>query len=188
MIRMPFLAGLILSALALTCATADAQTVANGPYYATPSWDQKIACSSPATCPRFVVLADWNHQAVLDRETGLVWERTPGGPGDGTEDWGNAYGSCIQKRVANRMGWRLPSLQELQSLLDTNVQTNGLPAGHPFFNISTTELYWSATRSPNGPTLAFAVGFESGGSLGGDYLTVGQYRYWCVRGPGGPAF
>jgi len=38
---------------------SDAQTTAAGPYLATPSWDQKLACETPATCPRFVVLSNW---------------------------------------------------------------------------------------------------------------------------------
>jgi hypothetical protein len=39
----------------------------NGPYYPTPSWDQKLPAAT-----RFVVLTNWNREAVLDRETGLV--------------------------------------------------------------------------------------------------------------------
>ncbi len=46
--------------------------VANGPYYATPSWDQSL----PVTT-RFVVLTNFASDAVLDRETGLVWEKAP---------------------------------------------------------------------------------------------------------------
>ena len=51
---------------------AHAQTTANGPYYAMPSWDQQLPAST-----RFIVLSNWNSEAVLDRETGLVWERAP---------------------------------------------------------------------------------------------------------------
>src|SRR5215475_2846841 len=56
---------------------ADAQTTSTGPYYATPAWDQKLQCDTLATCPRFVLLSNWNNAAVLDRETGLVWEQSP---------------------------------------------------------------------------------------------------------------
>src|SRR4026207_326071 len=37
-----------------------------------PSGDQKFAGPN-----RFKVLSDFNNEAVLDRETGLVWEKTP---------------------------------------------------------------------------------------------------------------
>src|SRR5215467_3710646 len=72
----------ILGTLALTTVLAHAQTTSNGPYYATPSWDQQLPVST-----RFIVLANWidaDHPsggaAVLDRETGLVWEQNPEGP------------------------------------------------------------------------------------------------------------
>ena len=68
---------IVLGVIAFGIDAATAQTTANGPYYATPSWDQKLQCDNPATCPRFVVLANWSSAAVLDRETGLVWEKVP---------------------------------------------------------------------------------------------------------------
>ena len=36
------------------------------------SWSNKIPAAK-----RFVALADFNNEAVLDRETGLVWEQAP---------------------------------------------------------------------------------------------------------------
>ena len=99
-------------------AGADAQTVAAGPYYAVPSWDQTIACASLASCPRFVVLSNMASAAVLDRETGLVWERSAGdknGNGDLEDDrrtWAAALSYCATLGVGNRGGWRLPTVQE----------------------------------------------------------------------------
>ena len=63
---------------ALAVSPAAAQTTANGPYYAVPSWDQTLPAAQ-----RFIVLANMNQEAVLDRETGLVWQRTPGSAGAG---------------------------------------------------------------------------------------------------------
>ena len=72
--------GMIFAAmLVFAAAPVAAVTTASGPYYATPSWDQQLPAST-----RFVVLSNWidaahplGGAAVLDRETGLVWEQSP---------------------------------------------------------------------------------------------------------------
>src|SRR5262245_31886594 len=93
---------------------AAAQTAAPGPYYATPSWDQTLACTAVATCPRFVVLSNFGAEAVLDRETGLVWQRTPSVT---SFTWLDGVSECRKLTIGNRMGWRMPSLDEIGSLL-----------------------------------------------------------------------
>ena len=60
-----FLAGAALSANSARAASGV------GPYFPEPAWDRKLPASL-----RFYVLTDWNNAAVLDKETGLVWERT----------------------------------------------------------------------------------------------------------------
>ncbi|MEW6681836.1 MAG: DUF1566 domain-containing protein [Nitrospirota bacterium] len=130
---------------------------ANGPYYATPSWDQKLQCDTTETCPRFIVLSNWNNEAVLDRETGLVWERTPTEDTDGDgritkEDRVGWYGTplyCNDKNVGGRKGWRVPTIQELASLVDPTQEAPSLPWGHPFSLGSTS--YWSATVNYSNP-------------------------------------
>src|SRR5206468_5980589 len=70
------LAMVVLGALAFGNEPAGAQNCTSyqtsGPYYATPSWDQKLVYFQ-----RLICLTDWNNEAVLDRETGLVWQRSP---------------------------------------------------------------------------------------------------------------
>ncbi len=60
---MQSVAAAVAIAVAVVSGPTAAQTTANGPYYATPSWDQKLQCDTPATCPRFVVLSNWNNEA-----------------------------------------------------------------------------------------------------------------------------
>jgi hypothetical protein len=167
-------------------ASADAQTVAAGPYYALPSWDQKLACSAPANCPRFVVLSNWDSQAVLDRETGIVWERAPNVfPFENPQSLSNAHFGCTQKDVSNRKGWRLATVEELQSLVDVTNPTIALPPGHPFIGVkSSFATYWAATRVPNMADLGYVIGFAPGGVFGTNSLSASNF-YWCVRGPGG---
>lgn len=73
---------------ALAVSPAVAQTTGNGPYYATPSWDQTLPSNT-----RFIVLSNFGGQAVLDRETGLVWEKSPSAAVGFT--WDNAVFHCI---------------------------------------------------------------------------------------------
>src|SRR2546425_12223404 len=82
-----------------------------------PAWDQKLRCPTEAACTRFVVLTDFGSAAVLDRETGLVWERSPD---PATLDWVQAHSNCNANgttfpRPGGRLGWRLPTIQELNS-------------------------------------------------------------------------
>jgi hypothetical protein len=171
------LAAALLAVLAAP-ASAQVSTTANGPYYATPSWDQKLPTN------RFVILANWNNEAVLDRETGLVWERSP----DTTRrTWtDNAQFLCNNRSVGGRKGWRLPGVQELASLVDPTVAPLAppLPASHPFLNVQSS-FYWSATSSANNTDYAWAVGFDGSGFVSDGVKSSTNY-VWCVRGGQGP--
>ena len=175
----------------------DAQTVGPGPYYANPSWDQKLDCTTPSNCPRFVVLSNWANAAVLDRETGLVWERSPLAPCEnvilcspavdpGTRTWNAAQARCnIGLTVGNRGGWRLPTLQELRSLVDYDPGDSNhprLPPGHPFLNVQSSagSSYWSVTTDTSCGICLFNVSFFDGSVASVSEFFVGFV--WCVRG------
>ena len=157
---------------ALWQGTASAQTTANGPYYATPSWDQTLPSNT-----RFIVLSNMASQAVLDRETGLVWERSPS---TSPFTWSNAHIHCIEQTTGGRMGWRLPTLQELLSLMDPSVPIFSirLPSGHPFSNVQTGN-YWSATSISGSDNGAWGLTFIGSSELGN--RSFGRFA-WCVRG------
>ena len=142
------------------------------------SWDNKI----PNARDRFKVLSDFGDQAVLDKETGLVWERTL----RGIFPWGLARVACTSSTVGNRQGWRLPSVHELSSLVDPSqgifqTGTVALPPGHPFINIPPT-AFWSATFDVEHPGAVWTVGFASAGASSTTELATGVPT-WCVRGP-----
>ena len=177
-----FLIGLlsvgVLIAGALTASSVQAQTTSVGPYYAMPSWDQTLPSAT-----RFVVLLDWSSKAVLDRETGLVWEQSPATT---THDWTTARSQCTSRTTGGRKGWRLPSVHELASLIDPSVAFPGLAlqSGHPFTNVSTDAQspgYWSASSDPDVPAIGWDVFFTGGFVFRGVFKTS-SLRAWCVRG------
>jgi hypothetical protein len=140
-------------------------------------WDKVIAKK------RFIVLLDFNNQAVRDNETGLVWEQSPG---TGNFGWAEAQSVCNTNPVGNRLGWRLPTIQELASLIDPSVPPPGptLPVGHPFSNVQSDSLnlYWSATTFAGNTSVAWGVPFYNGGVNLGDKSASSNRLVWCVRG------
>jgi len=154
-------------------------------YYGTPSWNQTLPADT-----RFVVLNNMNAEAVLDKETGLVWEQTPAALPLVT--WNEASARCMNLAKGGRLGWRLPSAQELMSLIrDPAVGSTPpiLPVGHPFtvtsapFDSSTAN-YWTATLDIRNAENAWVVNIWNGTAQ--RYTRVDPvYRdatTWCVRG------
>jgi hypothetical protein len=178
----------VLAALAALCAwatPATAQTTANGPYYATPAWDQTLPVAT-----RFIVLSNFKSEAVLDRETGLVWERTPSpvgyAPTLAPGVFGGIYASerCLSATTGGRMGWRQPSVAEMMSLIAPSASPGvppALPAGHPF-ELGFSETFWTSTRyyADRYPLAYRSVSIT--GSLGASDGGMFKYPVWCVRG------
>jgi len=174
------------TSFALVSAPACAQTTAPGPYYATPSWDQQLPVGQ-----RFIVLSNWNNFAVLDRETGLVWQRTipPFGINDQEALGSGAIFGChlLGARALNgstpsgggRAGWRLPRVEELTSLIDLTQQNPALPAGHPFQGVN-NEAYWTSTPDDLDSNALYTVHLGTG--LVTTVAKSAQRGYWCVRG------
>jgi hypothetical protein len=153
------------------------------------SWDKLV--NKPG---RFKVLSQFGGAAVLDTETGLVWEKAPD---PGTSDWASAVFSCYNAVVGGRFGWRLPAIEELSSLVDPSqggfVGSGGpppLPAGHPFENIGAGAVFWALTTDVSNPGVALRMAIEvnSGlhGFVSGTAKTQSNIRRWCVRGGHGP--
>ncbi len=172
--------GLLVVGTLTTVASGPTQAASGvGPYYAIPSWDQTLPAST-----RFIVLTNMASQAVLDRETGLVWEQAPDAE---RRDWGLAQRYCNTKTVGGRLGWRLATIQELASLVDPANNTGAnpvLPAGHPFSNIVylpfTFPYYWSATTNVDFATDAWTVRFDDARVT--PVAKMSSAFVWCVRG------
>jgi len=133
-----------------------------------PSWSKKIPAAQ-----RFELVLD--NAAVLDKETGLVWERSTSAP----TTWVIAQNVCTQAATGGRLGWRLPTVDELASLVDLTQSNPALPSGH-LFTSPNASYYWSSTTSAYGPDYAWGVHFGSGGVSYSD--KYGNFYVRCVRG------
>lgn len=141
--------------------------------------------AAPSDGRRFVDLG----LVVADRQTNLVWEKktTKVGSGENVDDlhdvdnvydWCEATGNdqgprCLEndtswigkvnaEAFAGFTNWRVPTREELLSIVDTSVATCGreLPCIDPIFGPTQASEYWSATEvSPN---VAWIVIFSSG--------------------------
>ncbi len=143
--------------------------------YSTKSWSKVLTCATTTNCPRFEVLADFNDNAVLDKETGLVWEQSPGRV---TYPWLTAMDMCQRRKVDNRRGWRLPTVEELASLVDPSTTSPSLPIGHPFSFVMND--FWTSTAIADDSTTVYLVTF-SDGTVGPD-IKIHSHYVWCVRG------
>ena len=119
------------------------------------------------------------NDAVLDKETGLVWERSPSPNKQG--NWDGAILYSYTKATAGRKGWRLPAIEELLSLVDPTQNNPTLPVGHPFINVKTDDFYWSSTLGmTNLPT--FAWGYNFGNADTSNCSKAAAFYVWLVRG------
>jgi len=84
---------------------------------------------------------------IFDRLTGLTWARhgdLTGGP----ISWQQALDAVLEWKKSGTDSlspWRLPTINELLSLVDCSTHTPALPLGHPFTGIQSG--YWSSTTS-----------------------------------------
>jgi hypothetical protein len=155
------------------CENADAQVVPGDLPGVTQNRGKTLSAAQ-----RLVILPAFNSEAVLDKETGLIWERSPQTT---SARWIVARRACIEKNVGGQKGWRLPLLDELISLVDPSVAPPGptLPPGHPFLTVQST-VYWSATRVDEDARGSWAVHFGLGG--GTTFINwAHSIPSWCVR-------
>ena len=100
--RHNFFVGALVALAFLACTISEASAQVS-------DWSKQI--NDPS---RFLVLPAFGNNAVLDKETRLVWQRAPSASLAG---WSNANAFCNFLLLGGRFGWRLPTIQELASLI-----------------------------------------------------------------------
>lgn len=137
--------------------------------------------------PRFAIYnpgnpRDLTDDVAFDKETGLVWERSPGPARQ--ESWDAAIVHAYTTAKAGRKGWRLPTMEELLSLVDPRQDNPTLPSGHPFLNVQLDDFYWSGTLGMSSPP-TYAWGYHFGNADTSNCLKSSKCYAWLVRGGSG---
>jgi hypothetical protein len=123
---------------------------------------------------RFTVVM--NNLAVLDNETGLVWQRNLGNV-DVLDE--NNIMACVAQNTGGRYGWRLPTIAELRSVLDPAQTNPALPLGHPFTVPMPPPTYWTNTRINTVYRVYVSL---NDGTVTPTNLNGQNHKLWCVRG------
>jgi hypothetical protein len=130
---------------------------------------------------------------VTDHLTGLVWLKNAGcfTPGD----WSSALtaanqlaaGQCGLSDGSTPGQWRMPNINELESLVDSSQSNPALPAGAPFTAINQVNAYWSSTTYNALNSNAFAIRFTDGRWINGidgsfnNSKTLSSNSLWAVK-------
>ena len=110
---------------------------------------------------------------MTDTTSGLVWQDIHGG---GSNTWLQALEYCASLDYAGFSDWRLPSLNELLSIINDDKTS---PASD-FTNVAKMP-YWTSTSSMTDPSQALYINFSTG-RIGASYKTNPGSRYVkCVR-------
>lgn len=110
---------------------------------------------------------------VYDDQTGLTWQDNEV-VSTQTSSWTTAY--CNNLDHGDYQDWRLPSIDELETLSDTQYE---LPAISPVFQNVEPQVYWSSTYSSIGSGYYQTVDFSYGSSMYAYYTANGHMI--CVR-------
>ncbi|GMQ74939.1 MAG: hypothetical protein BMS9Abin01_0181 [Gammaproteobacteria bacterium] len=135
--------------------------------------ETRYGCAWPV--PRFDGCGDM----VTDRLTGLVWRRRADLTG-GPVTWDEALRAVagLNDRLDPTPGWRLPNINELESLVDCSTHTPALPNGAPFRDVR--EGYWSSSTSAFEPDWAWALYLDKG-AVGVGQKRGPHFHVWPVR-------
>ena len=128
--------------------------------------------------PRFVA----EGQIVRDRLTGLVWTQNAdlaAGPLNWEQALKLAAGLDIPRPAAHGP-WRLPTINELKSLVDAERHSPALPADHPFAPLG--EAYWSSTTSAFESDWCMALYLHKG-AVGVGQKKGRHFHAWAVCSP-----
>jgi len=126
---------------------------------------------------RLIEIAKEKRETFTDPATGLIWQDTSH---QKRRNWSNSITYCENIEYAGYSDWRLPTIKELESILDTNKDPNIISG---FVNIRPID-YWSSSEDISDSVKAWEMNFGAMnfGHNAGSYEKLTRRYARCVRG------
>ena len=134
--------------------------------------DGALRTGSPWPNPRFIA----TDIGIRDELTTLTWH-AKAGLVKPAASWGEALATVASYRRKTGMPWRLPTINELESLVDASRHAPALPLGHPFADPH--EGYWSSTTSSFATDWAYVL-YLTKGAVGVGFKKNTDFSIWPV--------
>ena len=146
------------------------------------------AQGSPARAEKAAPLneryTDKGDGTILDKNTGLIWLKDANAsnlplPNEGAKQFLQEMNSGKRPNFGFS-DWRLPTINELETLVDKSNFYPALPVGHPFANVQ-NHFYWSSSVGKDVLDYVWIVDLASG-EMTMDYVSYCSYKFlWPVR-------
>ena len=85
---------------------------------------------------------DLGNGVVKDNVTGLEWQQATA---PGTYTWQQAIDYCNNLSLGGKDDWRLPTIKELSTLVDSSIPYPGPTINTSYFPDTVASYYWSST-------------------------------------------
>lgn len=126
--------------------------------------------------PRFTVGTGATADCVTDNLTGLMWMGTPNSTPDA---WADALASANNLTLCGFSDWRLPNINELESLVNSEVANQATFLNARGFAGVQANLYWSSSSLAGNAAFAWVVGMSASNVSSGNKTL--SYYIWPVR-------
>jgi hypothetical protein len=111
---------------------------------------------------------------VFDTMTGLTWQQEVDGS---NYTFAAATAFCTSPSLPG-MGWRLPTMKELQTLVDERAPS---PVIDPIFPTTPAQFFWTSSSDSTDATKVWIVDFMQGGTASQPVSTSKNTFVRCVR-------
>lgn len=125
---------------------------------------------------------DLGNGIVRDNVTGLEWQQDT----HGTYTWQQAIDYCDNLMYAGYDDWRLPTIKELSTLVDSSIPIPGPTINTDYFLNTQPSFYWSSTTNARTPDRACHVDFNDGSVVCSAQLYIDSNVMAVRGGPSGP--